>query len=76
MVHALAPQFPFTGGGTLAAYRPSGVERYFAVAPGIEVSVEPGEDLGFGGEAEGSVYDRQGRLSSPQRKGIWIDSYR
>ncbi|MGZ6202779.1 MAG: hypothetical protein ACXWM6_14815 [Thermodesulfobacteriota bacterium] len=76
MVHAIAAQFPFTGGGTLAPYRPSSVERYFPIAPGIEVSVEPGEDLNWRSDPECFLYDRQGRMSFCPKKGTSVDTYR
>ncbi len=76
MVHAIAAQFPFTGGGTLVPYQSSRVERYFRVAPGIEVSVEPVEGPKWGGELEPAVYDRRGRMRSSLNKGTWIDTYR
>ena len=75
MVHAIAAQFPFTGGGTLAPYHPSAVERYFPVAPGIEVSVEPGGDFMGTSDPESFVYNRRGRMISPQKKGICVDTY-
>jgi hypothetical protein len=67
MVHAIAAQFPFTGGGTLALYHPSPVERFFPVAPGIEVSVEPGGVFMGTSDPESFVYNRRGRMISPQK---------
>jgi len=76
MVHAIAAQFPFTGGGCLVPYHPSRVERYFPIAPGIEVSVEPADAPGWGADPEPSVYNRKGRMSTSPKKGTWIDTYR
>jgi len=75
MVHAISANFPFTGGESLVLYQPSPMERYFPVAPGIEVSVEAHEDPGWGKDRDQRswVYDRQGRLNYPQEKGALVD---
>jgi hypothetical protein len=51
------------------------VEKYFPVAPGIEVSVEPyadsrNEDRGPGN----ALYDGRGKLASAFRKGSILDT--
>jgi hypothetical protein len=74
MVHSIAARFPFTGGGTLAPYHPSAVERYRPIAPGIEISVEPG-DMIYENNAEPSLYNRRGRMVSAHRKGTCLDAY-
>jgi len=75
MVHAISANFPFTGGETLVLYQPSPMERYFPVAPGIEVSVEPQKNPGWGRERDKkcSFYNRQGQLNHPQEKGALVD---
>jgi hypothetical protein len=75
MVHAISANFPFTGGETLVLYRPSPMEKYFPVAPGIEVSVEHHEEPGWKNErgSKGSVYNRLGQLNHPRESGGWVD---
>ena len=75
MINAISANFPFTGGGTLVLYQPSPMERYFPVAPGIEVSVEPQEDPRWENERDQkcSVYNRLGQLKHPQEKGALVD---
>ena len=77
MAHAISAHFPFNGGETLVLYQPSPMERYFPVAPGIEVSVEPHEESRWERERdqEGSVYNRQGRLNHPPKKGVLVDVF-
>jgi hypothetical protein len=75
MVHALAAHYPFTNGERLVLYHPSPVENYFAVAPGIEVSVEPYDHTSArGGSHDSPVYDRHARMIRVQKKGHFIDS--
>jgi hypothetical protein len=75
MVNALAAHFPFAGAEEMVYYYPSPVERYFPVAPGIEVSMEPytdsrDEDRGSGN----ALYDGRGKLASAFRKGSIVDT--
>ncbi len=77
MVQAIVARFPiFTGGESLALYNPSPEERYFPLAPGIEVSFRAYE----GGsrqeerEPELSVYNRNGQISLSQKKGLLVDT--
>ena len=75
MVHALAAHFPFTNGEGLALSHPSPVENYFAVAPGIEVSVEPYDHMPTRQDShDSSVYNRLGRMVQVKKKGHFIDS--
>ena len=75
MLHSTAGQYPFAGNAVLAPYHPTSVEMYLPVAPGIEVSVEPGDVLGWDDDSEATVYNTKGRLSASPRKGTWIDCY-
>ncbi len=76
MVQAVVAHFPiFTGGESLAFYRPSPEERYLPLAPGIEISVQAYE-IGSSREErepELSVYDRKGQLSFSNKKGVFVD---
>ncbi len=76
MVNAISASFPFNGAETLLLYQPSPRERYFPVAPGIEVSIESYEEPRWGGETsqETSVYNRQGKLNFSKKKGVLIDT--
>ena len=74
MVNAVSASFPFNGAQILVLYQPSPMERYFPVAPGIEVSVEPHEEPRWEGGQEASVYNRQGKLNSSKKKGVLIDT--
>jgi hypothetical protein len=75
VVNAISAQFPFPHGQGLVLYHRSPVEKYFPVAPGIEVSAGP---FAGGGRAEQNqeiqVYNRRGRLISAGRKGGLIDT--
>ena len=76
MVNAIAVHFPFAGGEEMVYYHPSPVEKYFPVAPGIEVSVQ--SYSGFrneDGSFETGVYDRRGKFSVASRKGDLVDTY-
>ncbi len=76
MVHAISAQFPLSAGEGLVLYQRSPTESYFPIAPGIEVSVEPREELKWereGGQ-EGSVYNRRGQLNHPQKKGVLLNA--
>ena len=75
MVNAIAAHFPFAGGEEMVYYHPSPVEKYFPVAPGIEVSVEPytdsrKEDGGLGT----ALYNGRGKLTSASQKGAIVDT--
>jgi hypothetical protein len=75
MVHALAAHYPFTNGEGLVLYHPSPVEDYFAVAPGIEVSVEAYENPSTRESThDSSIYDQKGKMIRPTEKGHFIDS--
>jgi hypothetical protein len=75
MVHALAAHFPFTNGEGLVFYHPSPVENYFAVAPGIEVSVEPYNPTSTKEEShDSSIYNQRGKMIRVKEKGRFIDS--
>ena len=76
MVHAISAQFPFMSGESLVLYQPSPMERYLPVAPGIEVSVEPQEEVRWAQERgqESSVYNRQGQMNHPKKKGALVDT--
>jgi hypothetical protein len=75
MVHALAAHYPFTNGEALLLYHPSPAENYFAVAPGIEVSVEPYDHKWTREDSNDlSVYNRQGKMIQVEKKGHFIDS--
>jgi hypothetical protein len=75
MVNAIAEHFQLTGGEEMVYYHPSPVEKYFPVAPGIEVSVEPYADSRKGdGRLEIAIYNGRGKLSSASRKGDIIDT--
>lgn len=75
MVHALAAHYPFANAEGFALYHPSPVEDYFAVAPGIEVSVEPYDHASTREENHDlSIYNRLGRMIPVERKGHFIDS--
>ena len=57
-------------------YHPSPVEKYFPVAPGIEVSVEPYTDSRKeDGRLGTALYDGRGKLRSSSRKGDIVDTY-
>jgi hypothetical protein len=75
MVNAITAHFPFAGGEEMVYYHPSPVEKYFPVAPGIEVSVEPYADSR---KQEGglgtALYDGRGKLSSASQKGRIVDT--
>ena len=76
MVQAIVAHFPvFTGGESLALYRPSPEERYFPLAPGIEVSVQAYEVGAWREkrEPELSVYNRKGQISFSKKKGVLLD---
>ena len=79
MVSAVAAYFPFGGDEGLVYYHSSPVERYFPVAPGIEVSAgRNGHSLTdslYGGREIGtSLYNNRGKLSSVSQKGSIIDT--
>ncbi len=76
MVHAISAQFPFRSGEGLILYQPSPMERYFPVVPGIEVSVEPQDEVRWEQERdqESSVYNRQGQMNHPKKKGALVDT--
>ena len=74
VVQAISAEFPFFGGKSLALYQPSPAERYFPFAPGIEVSVQPLEEMRWQKNQEPSVYNRQGRLNPSPRKGVLVDT--
>jgi len=74
-MNAVAIHFPFAGREETVYYHLSPVEKYFPVAPGIEVSAEPyagswKEDS----RLEASIYDGRGKLCSPARKGDLLDT--
>jgi hypothetical protein len=76
MVHAISANFPFTSGIDLVLYHPLPLEKYFPVAPGIEVSIEPYADTRSGErKPDSSVYNRQGKLTTAKRKGDLVDTY-
>lgn len=76
MVHAISAQFPFMSGESLVLYQPSPMERYFPVAPGIEVSVEPQDELRWEQERsqEYSTYNRRGHMNHTRKKGALVDT--
>ena len=75
MVHALAVHYPFTNGEGLVLYHPSPVENYFAVAPGIEVSVAPYENPSTREDShDSSFYNQKGKIFRVRKKGHFIDS--
>ena len=76
MVHAISAQFPFMSGESLVLYQPSPMERYFPVAPGIEVSVEPQDEVRWEQERgrESSTYNRQGQMNHTKKKGALVDT--
>ncbi|HSR10307.1 MAG TPA: hypothetical protein VLS90_02605 [Thermodesulfobacteriota bacterium] len=74
MVHALAAQFPFTHRESLVPYHPAPLERYLPIAPGIEVSVAPVEDVGPGSSRSCGLYDRRGRVIHSSEKGLLINT--
>ncbi len=74
MVNALAPQFPFTQRESLVPYHPAPLERYYPIAPGIEVSVAPLEDIDPGSSRSCGLYDRRGRVIHSSEKGLLIDA--
>jgi len=75
MVHALAAHYPFTNGEGLLLYHPSPLENFFAVAPGIEVSVEPYENpSAIESSLDLSLYNHKGKMIRPPEKGHFIDS--
>jgi hypothetical protein len=76
MVHAMSAQFPFMSGESLVLYQPSPRERYLPVAPGIEVSVEPQDEVRWEQERgqESSVYNRQGQMNHLKKKGALVDT--
>ncbi len=75
MVHAISAQFPLMGGETLVLYQRSPMERYLPVARGLEVSVEPQDEVRWECERgqESSIYNRQGQMSSPAKKGVLVN---
>ncbi len=76
MVNAIAAHFPLAGGEEMIFYHPSPMEKYFPVAPGIEVSVESYGDSRKGdGNSGTSLYDGRGRLRSEFPKGNIVDTY-
>jgi hypothetical protein len=76
MVHAISASFPFTSGIDLVLYHPLPLEKYFPVAPGIEVSIEPYADTRSGERKPNSpVYNRGGKLITAKRKGDLVDTY-
>jgi hypothetical protein len=75
MVHALAAHYPFTNGEEFLLYHPSPVENFLAVAPGIEVSVEPYENPSAReNNHPSSLYNQKGKMIRPTEKGHFIDS--
>lgn len=76
MVHAIAANFPFTGGESLVLYQPSPLERYLPIAPGIEVSARPHEESSQGRETgqEALGYNRKGQMDYSKRKGLLVDT--
>ena len=76
MVHAISANFPFTSREGVVLYHPLPVEKYVPVAPGIEVSTEPYEDMRSGEQRPDSpVYNRRGKLITAKRKGDLVDTY-
>jgi hypothetical protein len=76
MVNAIAEHFPFAGGEEMVYYHPSPVEKYFPVAPGIEVSAEAyvdsrKEDI----RLDSILYNGRGTLNRSFRKGDLVDTY-
>ena len=75
MVHALATHYPFTNGEGLVFYHPSREENYFAIAPGIEVSVESYQPASTKEESfHSSIYNQRGKVIRVKQKGQFIDS--
>jgi len=75
MVNAIAAHFPFAGGEEMVYYHPSPVEKYFRVAPGIEVSVKPYTDSRKEDGGSGTaLYDGRGKLTSSSQKGAIVDT--
>jgi len=75
MVHALDAHYPFTMGESLVFYHPSPVETFFAVAPGIEVSVEPYHNPSAKEKShDSSLYNPKGKMIRSAEKGHFIDS--
>ncbi len=75
MVNAIAIRFPLAGGEEMVYYHPSPVERYYPIAPGIEVSAEPYTDFrNADGRLETGVYNRRGKLNRASPKGNLVDT--
>ncbi len=75
MVHTLAAPAPFLNGEGLILYHPSPRESYWAIAPGIEVSVEAYENPSARTQnQDSSIYNRQGKMIQPKNKGHIIDA--
>ncbi|NWF53965.1 MAG: hypothetical protein HXY45_04130 [Syntrophaceae bacterium] len=56
-------------------YHPSPRESYWAIAPGIEVSVEPYENPPpTAKNQDSSIYNRQGKMIQAKNKGHIIDA--
>jgi len=76
MVHAVSANFPFTSSEGMVIYHPFRVEKYVPVAPGIEVSTEPYDDIRSGEQRPDSpVYNRRGKLIAAKSKGDLVDTY-
>ena len=76
MVNAIAAHFPFAGREEMVYYHPSPMEKYFPVAPGIEVSVEAYADSRkVDGLLDTALYNGRGKLRSSSRKGDLVDTY-
>ena len=75
-VHAISAPLSLTGRENLVCYHASSMERYFPVGPGIEVCIEPYEDLKWEAEMdqEPSVYNGRGRMNHREKKGLAIDT--
>jgi hypothetical protein len=77
MVNVIAEIFPFAGGEEMVYYHPSPVEKYFPVAPGIEVSAEPYIDSRKEDKPLDTIlYNGRGILNRSSRKGDLVDTYR
>ncbi len=74
MVQAISARFPFAPGGNLVLYQPAPLEKYFPVAPGIEVSVESIEEYDSGNGRHLLFYDRRGRMINRPEKGVLVDT--
>ena len=76
MVNVIAEIFPFAGGEEMVYYHPSPVEKYFPVAPGIEVSAEPYIDSRKEDRRLDTIlYNGRGILNRSSRKGDLVDTY-